>query len=124
MSRSPARWRIAFAVSVAAQLAVLYWPRTVGAGGLPHLDKVVHAAVFAAVAATGLLAWAPQRRVVAVVLAALVAHAAASEVVQAVVLPGRSGDVRDVVADLVGVALGVLVTRRVVQASWRGERTS
>ena len=42
-------------------------------------------------------------------MAVFAAHAVLSEVVQAVFLPHRSGDVLDAVADLTGVALGVLV---------------
>ena len=43
-----------------------------------------------------------------VVVAVFAAQAVLSEVVQAVLLPHRSGDVVDAVADLTGVALGVL----------------
>ena len=56
-------------------------------------------------------------------LAALVfaVHAPLSEIVQHVVLPGRSGDVWDAVVDVVGVGLGVLalVLPRVVGAGRR-----
>jgi hypothetical protein len=44
-------------------------------------------------------------RLAAVVFAV---HAPVSEVLQHVLLPGRSGDVWDAVVDLVGVGLGVL----------------
>jgi VanZ family protein len=42
-------------------------------------------------------------------VAVFVGQAVLSEVVQWQLLPNRSGDVVDVVADLTGVALGVLV---------------
>lgn len=98
-------WRLAFAAAVVVQLAVLYWPRPVSAGGLPGVDKIVHAAVFAAVAWTGRAAGLSR-----VVLAGgLVAHAVLSEALQAWLLTARSGDPLDVVADLVGTAMGMLL---------------
>jgi hypothetical protein len=114
------RERALLALAVAVQLVVLYWPRTVQDGGLPYLDKAVHVAIFAAVAWAGCRAGVPQR----VLLPLLVAHAVLSEVVQARLLPGRSGDPADVVADLAGVGLGLLLahrssTRHGVRASWR-----
>ena len=45
-------------------------------------------------------------------LLAVCAYAPLSEVVQAVALPYRSGDLTDVVADLLGVALGWAGTGR------------
>ena len=48
------------------------------------------------------------------------AQAVLSEVVQALLLPHRSGDVLDVVADLTGVALGVLVAVAVGRLLGRG----
>ena len=95
------------AACVAVQLAVLYWPRTVSTpSGLP-LDKLVHAAVFGAVLWTGVRAGLRRGPLVAVLLA----HAVVSEVVQAALLPGRSGDPADVVADAAGVLLAVLAVR-------------
>ena len=106
--------------TVAVQLVVLYWPRAAAGGGLPYVDKVVHVAVFAAVAWAGCRAGVPHR----VLVPLLVAQAVASEVVQARLLAGRSGDPADVVADLVGTGLGLLLahrprTSRRLRASWR-----
>lgn len=74
---------------------------------MPGLDKLVHVAVFAAVGLTAVLAGAGWR----IVALLLVLHAGVSELVQARLLAGRSGDPWDVVADvagaLAGVALGV-----------------
>lgn len=102
------RWILALAVAV--QLAVLYDPRVPSAGGLagvPGLDKVVHLVVFAAVMVvarrSGLRTW--------LVLALTVVHAPVSEILQATLLPHRSGDWHDVVADLCGCALGWWLTR-------------
>lgn len=106
---------LVLAAAVLVQLVVLYVPRVpdVGAVGVPGADKVVHAAVFAAVTLAALRAGLPTVAVLAVVAA----HAPLSEVLQHQVLPGRSGDPPDVVADLAGVALGAaaawwLVARR------------
>lgn len=107
-------WRVAFAGAVVVNLVALYWPRPVSSGGIPHLDKVAHVVVFAAVAWTGLRSRVP----VVVLVVVLVLHAVTSEVLQASVLPRRSGDAVDVVADLVGVLVGVALAR----ASWRDER--
>ena len=111
--------RALLAVTVAVQMAVLYWPRAAG-DGLPYVDKLVHAAVFGAVAWAGCRVGVPHR----VLVPLLVAQAVVSEVVQARLLSGRSGDPADVVADLAGTGLGLLIahrsgTRRGQRASWR-----
>jgi VanZ family protein len=89
---------------VVVQLAVLYWPVVTVEGPVSWTDKVVHVLVFA------VPTWAVGRATGSVRLAALVfaVHAPLSEIVQHVVLPGRSGDVWDAVVDVVGVGLGVL----------------
>jgi hypothetical protein len=92
---------VAFAVALAVQLVLLYWPRAVNpSGGLPW-DKLVHALVFGVVMWTGVRAGIPARPWLAVSLA----HAVLSEVLQATLLPHRSGDPWDAVADAVGVLL-------------------
>ncbi|GAB7193597.1 hypothetical protein NUM3379_43070 [Kineococcus sp. NUM-3379] len=108
----------AFAVAVLVSLVVLFAPRAGGAGSVPHLDKVVHAAVFGLLTGTGV--WRFGRR--EAVLAGGVVYAVLSEVVQHTLLPERSGDVADVVADVVGAVLGVVVAARVVagRAGHRG----
>ncbi len=87
------------------QLSVLYAPT--GPGGDPpaYADKVVHLVVFAAVAWTGRRAGIRSRPL----LVALVAHAVVSELLQLTLLPGRSGDLLDVVADIVGAVVGLVV---------------
>jgi len=92
---------VAFAVALAVQLVLLYWPRAVNpSGGLPW-DKLVHALVFGLVMWTGVRAGIPARPWLAVSLA----HGVLSEVLQATLLPHRSGDPWDAVADAVGVLL-------------------
>lgn len=87
----------------------LFAPTVGDGGGLPHTDKLVHVLVFAGltVAAGRRFGRGP------VLLAALVAYAVGSEVVQGLLLPERSGNPLDVVADLVGVALAWVVLGRV-----------
>nr|WP_269327430.1 VanZ family protein [Kineosporia mesophila] len=65
------------------------------------VDKVVHATIF------GGLLWAAARANLRLrpVALALAGHAVASELLQHFVLPNRSGDPADVVADLVGVVI-------------------
>jgi VanZ family protein len=111
------RWlttaRTAFVLAVVVNLLLLYWPRAVGEEGLPYLDKVAHVLTFASLAWTGLWAGIPLRWLVGV----LALHAVVSEVVQARLLSGRSGDVADVAADLAGILVGTLLAR----ASWRDD---
>lgn len=102
-------WRAACAAAILVQLVVLYAPSTRGPGTFPGADKLVHATVFAAVGFTAVRAGWPRVPVFGV----LVAHAVISEVVQHLVLPGRSGDPLDAVADIVGAGIGVLL------AAWR-----
>lgn len=96
---------VGLAVALAAQAVVLYAPRQPGPVPFVHADKVVHVGVFLVPAVLALLAGFRGR----VVVGLLVAHAVVSEVVQARLLPGRSGDPADVLADVVGVGVGLLL---------------
>lgn len=97
------RWsHLAVFAAVLLQLGVLYAPTSVGPTLFPNIDKLVHCAVFALPVFLALRARLPLMPVVAVVAA----HAPVSELIQWTLLPNRSGDPWDVVADLVGVALG------------------
>ncbi|WP_413452310.1 VanZ family protein [Georgenia phoenicis] len=106
--------RVLLAIALVLHLAVLYAPRVPGPGtGLfPGADKVAHLGVFALLVLAALWAGLPARWVVPLALA----HAVLSEVVQHVLLPGRSGDPWDTLADVVGVGLGwgaaALLSRR------------
>jgi hypothetical protein len=97
-------------LAVGVQLAVLYSPRQPSVGGLSSvdgLDKVVHAGVFALVMVAGRAARLPWP-----LLGPLtVVQAPVSEIVQATLLPHRSGDPWDVVADLSGCVLGWWLAR-------------
>ncbi|HCX83604.1 MAG TPA: VanZ family protein [Micrococcales bacterium] len=100
-------WAVAFVLALAVNLWVLYAPRVPGPPGGLRLDLLGHAATFAALTATGLLAGIPTR----LLLAAVALNAVVSELVQHFFLPHRSGDVTDLAADVVGIALGVLLHR-------------
>jgi VanZ family protein len=101
--RAAARWS-AFVVALVLNAVVLLTPDPdAPGGGVPGLDKAVHAGIFALLTGTGLAAGLAARWFVPVVLA----WAALSEVIQAALLPARSGDWRDLVADAVGVGIGV-----------------
>ena len=89
---SPRLWRAAFAVALAANLVILFWPRPASPDGVPGLDKVVHLATFAALAFTGLRVGLAARWW----LPLLAVHAVASEIVQDRLLSRRSGDPLDV----------------------------
>ena len=109
--------RAAFAVALAVQLVLLYWPRAVQpAGGFPW-DKLVHALAFGLVMWTGVRAGLPARPWLVVSLA----HAVVSEVLQGTLLPGRSGDPWDAVADAAGVLLAAaLLARNVTRTTSPG----
>lgn len=115
-SRGAARvWLWLFVVVVAVHLAALYWPRVSVQGPVAWTDKVVHVTLFAAPALVGLLAGVRP----AYLLVPLALHAPVSELLQHAVLPNRSGDVWDAVADLSGVVVGatiVMVSR--TRARW------
>ena len=93
-----------FALSLAAHLLALYLPGDDvpdPAFEVPGLDKLVHVAAFGVPA---LLAVLLVRRLWPALV--LLIHAPVSESLQTALANGRSGDPADVVADVVGVALG------------------
>lgn len=95
--------RVVFALLVVVHLCCLYWPRIDVQGPVTWTDKVVHVLLFGVPTAVGLLAGLRPAWVVGLIAL----HAPVSELVQHYLLPHRSGDVWDAVADLSGVVLGV-----------------
>ena len=95
--------RGAFAAVVLVSLAVLFAP----ASGVPSapagVDKVVHLALFAALAASGRWAGVGARALAVLLLG----YAAVSEVVQGLPAIGRSTSLADWLADAVGVLIGM-----------------
>jgi VanZ family protein len=94
-----------FAAAMVLNLAILFNPGSPGdpATFVPHRDKIVHFLSFAAVA------WSGRRVGIGslVLGAALVAHAVESELVQHFLLPRRSGDPFDALADVLGATAGL-----------------
>lgn len=106
--RTTLRW-LALAAALAANLVVLYVPDPgTPSTSVPGLDKAVHLAVFLALTLAGLRVGLAKGWF----LAAVLTHAVVSEVVQATLLPARSGDLLDLVADAAGITLGYLAHRR------------
>ena len=97
-------WRLAFLGTVVLQLVVLYAPRAPSTHGVPFIDKLIHAFVFAAVGFTACASGFAWRWVLGVLLL----HACLSEILQATVLAHRDGDWHDSLADCCGALLAVL----------------
>ena len=95
-------------------VCVLFWPDPGGSGvRVLGADKLVHAGLFALLAGTARWRFGPLREV----LPAVLVYAAASEVVQTVVLSRRSGDLLDLLADVAGAVAGWALVGR-----WRAGR--
>lgn len=84
----------------------LPWQPSPGTGGDFPADKIVHALLFAVVAALTARGWRDSFGVTAVLLYMLMLGVA-SELIQLFV-PGRGADVLDVLADLTGSVIGVV----------------
>lgn len=83
-------------------------PAAAPGAGVPGVDKIVHVGVFTlTVWAAGRLLAPAQRFPMGWVVLAAIAHALLIEVIQAALLPERSADGADLLADLAGVALGL-----------------
>ena len=94
---------VVFAVLLVAHLAALYWPRVDLQGPVTWTDKVAQVTHLLAPTVGGLLAGVRPAYLVGL----LALHAPVSELLQHYLLPHRSGDAWDAVADLGGVVLGV-----------------
>ncbi len=118
LTRSALVDRALFGGVLLASLVVLFAPTAGGPQPFPYADKVVHLLLFAALAWSGRRAGVP----VATLGVALVVYAVLSEVIQATLLPQRSGDWTDLAADLVGVVAGLLAGARREHFSGRPRR--
>jgi VanZ family protein len=83
-------------------MVALYAPDGPAGPQISGLDKVIHVLIFAAPALAALMVGIRARWALGI----LAVHAPVSELIQHLVLPHRSGDVLDVMADLTGVVLG------------------
>ena len=96
---------LALALNVSFYLPSL--PEGTPGVGVPGLDKLVHVAVFAlTVLAAGRLLAPRSRFPMGWVVIAAIVHAGVIELVQ-LLLPARRGDGADLLADVVGIALGL-----------------
>jgi len=102
-ARTGALARGVFAVVALVSLAVLFAPASDVPSAPAGVDKVVHLALFAALAASGRWAGAGARTLAVLLLA----YAAVSEVVQGLPALGRSMSLADWAADAVGVLVGL-----------------
>ncbi len=100
---------IAAVVALLVQLIAIYSPGSPEGNGVFGADKLVHVVLFAVPSALAVLGGGRLARWVPLLL---LGHAVVSELVQAWWIPSRSGDVYDVLADVVGVALGCAIGRR------------
>lgn len=78
--------------------------------GFP-MDKVIHFLMFAICAFLSFRAWSLHRSMI-FMLAAMLLFAAITEIMQTIV-PGRSGDLTDFLADVLGIMMGLWWFRRV-----------
>ena len=101
-------WRSAFLFACVVNLVGVYAPAQPGPSvSLPYADKVAHVLLFAAVAWTGRKVGL-RALVLGIVLGL---HAVTSEILQGTLLPERSGDPFDVLANLVGIGLGLALAQ-------------
>jgi VanZ family protein len=99
------------AVAVLVSLAVLFTPGDDVPAAAAGVDKLVHLSLFAALALAG--RWVGLRA--GALAALLVGYAAVSEIVQAVTPLQRSGSFADGLADVLGIALGLLAWEAVAR---------
>lgn len=100
------------AVTVLVSLAVLFTPGDDVPSSPAGVDKIVHFSLFAALALAG--RWAGvQTRVLAMLLPA---YALVSEIVQSLAPLERDGSVFDLLADVAGVAFGLLAWAAISRA--------
>jgi VanZ family protein len=88
-----------------------------------NFDKVVHAAVYAVLGGLCLLAvratWRLRAALAAVLAVGLATIYGISDELHQLLTPGRSADVHDVMADLVGAVIGVAALSLVIAARAR-----
>lgn len=83
--------------------------------GLPHVDKLTHVVIYAVLTLLLLLWWNKKEQVKTnssfLVFIVLLVYALVDEYLQSFV--GRTPDIRDIVADIVGIVIGWLLFYRV-----------
>ena len=104
-------WRVLLLVLVLVVAWFAFAPVRLDDGGLP-LDKLRHVAAFATLAWVAMVAWAGVPRLAARVALALLAYGAFIEAVQGR-LDGRHASGWDLLADALGIALGLALARQI-----------
>lgn len=99
-----------FLVALVGTTVLLLWPGDAVPDGPPVSDKVVHALLFAMLALAGAVA-GHARLPLAL---GLVGYAGVTEALQRLLPINRYGDLRDLLADAIGVGLGLVVTELLV----------
>lgn len=98
--------RAPFALTIAASAVILFTPASGVPTAPPGTDKILHLVLFAALAITGHVA---QVRFAALLIG-LSCYAVTSELLQAVLPLGRTGDLVDAAVDVAGIGAGMLIT--------------
>jgi len=108
-------WRLTLGLLVGVVSWFAFAPAT-GGGSIQHLDKVQHVAAFAALAGVAALAWGPGSHIDRRVAGALLGYGVFIELVQTQ-LPTRTASLGDVLADGIGIGLGLLLVNRLRRAA-------
>ena len=107
------RWRPTWLALLAVLVAVVSWfafkPDS-AADPVAHLDKLRHIGAFLCLAAVASMAWAARPGAAPSISGSLLAYGALIELVQSQ-LPTRSASLADLVADALGIALGLWLVR-------------
>lgn len=108
-------WKLVFFAALLSATALFLRPVAPAVGpGIPFVDKLQHAAIFAVLALLGGRAYGDRPRWG--VVAALVVYGACIEVAQARV--GRSFEILDILADGAGALAAFLLPRERQRSSW------
>jgi VanZ family protein len=112
-------WRRLWRVGLAALLAFVSYKAfftSSGSTSIEHMDKVLHVLAFACLAGVACWSWSPSRQASWRIALGLTAYGVFIELVQSQ-LPWREASVADVIADAVGIALGLAMAHR-GRAKW------
>lgn len=113
---SLSKYQVPLAVTFVLSLVVLFTPASGVPSGFEHSDKIVHLVLFAALAYTSRVAGVSFTRTALWTAG----FAVVSEVVQGLAPLGRSGSGLDVLADIVGIAIGCAIAHRFLPRGHHG----
>ena len=109
-------WRLLLALLMGVVAWFAFMPGS-PFGNFSNLDKLQHVLAFLTLSAVASLAWAPRAWHEARVALGLLLYGVLIELVQTQ-LPTRTASAADVVADVAGIALGLLLARQMLR--WAG----